>query len=255
MNTQDLLQENGDLSFKPERMDSPKATRATRKAKPLSFKLENAASIQPAIAELERLYSALALRFGNLADRTHPRILIQTRGRKRYALGWVARNRWQDSRDSEKATVHEITICAESLARSLPEIAATLTHEMVHLSCHYAGVQDVGKDGRYHNRKFKAAAEAVGLVVEKDHRIGWSNTSLGPELAAFVSSLNPKDEVFAVFRVAEPERPKQPTKMKKWVCTCPVIVRCAVKLTAVCTTCNAPFVLAETAVGVMPEAA
>jgi hypothetical protein len=229
--------------------------KTAKRSKGFSFKPENEASIQPAIAELERLYGALAPRYGNLADRHHPRIVIQTRGRKRYALGWFARNRWQDSRAEEVTTIHEITVTAESLALPAGEIVRTLTHEMTHCSCHYGGVQDVGKDGRYHNRKFKAAAEAVGLVVEKDHRIGWSNTSLGPELVKFVSGLNVKDEVFAVFRVAEPERPKQPTKMKKWVCACPIIARCAVDLPWVCPRCGVPAMLAEAAQGAMSEAA
>jgi len=143
-----------------------------------------------------------------------------------------------------KRFLYEVTICAESLARLINEIMATLTHEMVHLFCYYAEIKDVGKDGRYHNRKFKEQAEAVGLLVDKDMRLGWSLTSLGPDLAEYVSGLNIKDEVFAVFRVDNPERPKQPTKMKLWTCGC-TRVRCAVELKATCHACGENFIRPE----------
>lgn len=227
----------------------------TRKNKTnISFKPENTASIQPAIAELERAFSALVSRFAGLAEHPYPRIVIQSRGRKRHALGWFANNRWRNGQ-ADAPAIHEITIAAESLSRSVLLIVATLIHEMVHLSCYYAGIQDVGKDGRYHNQKFKEAAEAVGLLVEKDLRIGWSLTRLGPELETCVSSLNVNSDAFAVFRLGEQEREKQPTKMKKWVCRCPVIVRCAVEMHGHCDDCGEPWMLAEGLAGLFAAAA
>jgi hypothetical protein len=227
----------------------------TRKNKTsIWFKPENTASIQPAIAELERAFHALASRFAALTGRPYPRIVIQSRGRKRHALGWFARERWRNGQ-ADVPAIHEITVAAESLSWPVLLIVATLIHEMVHLACYYAGIQDVGKDGRYHNQKFKEAAEAVGLLVEKDLRIGWSLTSLGPELETFVSSLNVNAEAFAVFRLGEQEREKQPTKMKKWVCACPVIVRCAVEMHGHCDDCGEPWRLAEVIAGTLPKAA
>jgi hypothetical protein len=213
------------------------------------FKPQNEASIQPAIHELERLYTALAPRYGNLTDMPMPRVVIQSRGRKKHSLGWFARERWKDTRDGEASPIHEITITAESLALPVVEIIDTLAHEMTHCGCYYAGIKDMGKDGRYHNHRFKERAELVGLIVEKDMRLGWSLTRLGPELEAFVSGLNVKEDVFAVFRLAEADKPKQPTKMKLWLCSCPepVHVRCAVELSARCLVCEQLFIKADTA--------
>jgi hypothetical protein len=217
----------------------------TRKNKTtISFKLENTASIQPAIAELERVFQALASRFAALTGRPYPRIVIQSRGRRQGAMGWFAREKWRNGQ-ADMPAIHEITIAAESLSRPVLLIVATLIHEMVHLACYYGGIQDVGKDGRYHNLRFKEAAEAVGLLVEKDLRIGWSLTRLGPALETMVSSLNVNADAFAVFRLGEREREKQPTKMKKWVCACPVIVRCAVEMHGHCDDCGEPWRLAE----------
>jgi SprT-like family protein len=215
---------------------------------------EHEASIQPALRELERLYLALAPLFGNLLGderlnglHSLPRIIVQTRGRRRSVLGWFAPQRWSKGEDAP--LLNEITICAEALDRPAHSIVATLLHEMVHLSNYRASISDVGKDGRYHNQKFKTKAEAVGLVVEKDLHVGWAVTSLSAALEKKVSRLNVNAEAFAVFRVQPQEREKQPTKMKKWECGC-TIVRCAVQLDATCEVCGNVFVLTET--GVQP---
>jgi hypothetical protein len=181
--------------------------------------VENPASIGPAIAELERVYRALASLFQGLAARPYPRIIIQSRGRRRYVLGWFARERWRGV-VLDAPAIHEVTIAAEALHLPALEIIAILVHEMVHLVCHYAGIQDVGKDDRYHNRRYKVAAEEAGLLVEKDMRLGWAVTSLGPELKEFISGLNVNADAFAIFRLGEPEYKKQPTKGDKWTCGC-----------------------------------
>ena len=53
----------------------------------------------------------------------------------------------------------EINLGAESLKRSVPEIVATLLHEMVHYYCHVNGIQDTSNT--YHNKRFKEECENV----------------------------------------------------------------------------------------------
>ena len=43
---------------------------------------------------------------------------------------------------------------------------------------------DRGRQGRYHNRKYKAHAEELGITVEHDQRTGWSATTLPGDTAA-----------------------------------------------------------------------
>ena len=77
---------------------------------------------------------------------------------------------------SKIGATHEINIGAGTLARPIEEVAATLLHEMVHYWNYESGVQDCSRGGTYHNRRFKDAAEAHGLIVEHSDKYGWSRT-------------------------------------------------------------------------------
>jgi len=102
----------------PSAVEEQLAQRQTKKkGKVVSFKPENGASIKPAISELERAFGALLSRFPGLADHPQPRIVIQSRGRKRNALGWFWSNRWKDGRDGEVPAIHENTQDAPSCGR------------------------------------------------------------------------------------------------------------------------------------------
>lgn len=83
---------------------------------------------------------------------------------------------------------HELNIAAGTLDRPIEEIVATLLHEMVHLINLQNGVKDCSRGGTYHNRKFKAAAEACDLRIDYDPRIGWSVTSPTEALIDFIIS-------------------------------------------------------------------
>ena len=44
------------------------------------------------------------------------------------------------------------------------------------------GVQDCSRGNTYHNKRFKAAAEAHGLTVTHSDKYGWSHTAPGDAL-------------------------------------------------------------------------
>lgn len=92
----------------------------------------------------------------------------------------------EDTWISKLGKTHEINIGAGTLARPIEEVAATLLHEMVHYYNFVNGVQDCSRNGTYHNRKFKKAAEARGLIVQHCEKYGWSHTSPSDELLEFV---------------------------------------------------------------------
>lgn len=87
---------------------------------------------------------------------------------------------------STLGATHEINIGAGTLARPIEEVAATLLHEMVHYYNYENGIQDCSRGNTYHNKKFKATAEAHGLVVEHSQKYGWSHTSPGDALLDFI---------------------------------------------------------------------
>ena len=92
----------------------------------------------------------------------------------------------EDTWISKLGKTHEINIGAGTLARPIEEVAATLLHEMVHYYNFVNGVQDCSRNGTYHNRIFKKAAEARGLIVQHSEKYGWSHTSPSDELLEFV---------------------------------------------------------------------
>lgn len=110
-----------------------------------------------------------------------PIITIQSTPR---AYGHVTISKaWRKSNGDRR---HELNLDAGTLDRPIEEVVATLLHEMVHLSNLQAGVQDCSRGGTYHNRKFKAAAEACDLQIDYDSRVGWSVTSPTEALIEFI---------------------------------------------------------------------
>jgi hypothetical protein len=77
---------------------------------------------------------------------------------------------------------HEIMVSANYFARGARAILGTLLHETAHSLDLQAGIQGVTGDG-YHNKKFKATAEALGLTITQAKGIGWSNTEVSDECA------------------------------------------------------------------------
>jgi hypothetical protein len=57
-------------------------------------------------------------------------------------------------------------------------VLATLLHEAAHALAHVRGIKGTSRQGRWHNAKFKALAEELGIEVTKDTKLGWSPTSL-----------------------------------------------------------------------------
>ena len=62
------------------------------------------------------------------------------------------------------------------------QVAATLLHEMVHYFNYVNGIQDCSRGNTYHNRKFRDAAEAHGLIVGHHEKYGWTITTPSDEL-------------------------------------------------------------------------
>lgn len=86
--------------------------------------------------------------------------------------------------DGEKG-MREINIGAGTLSRPIENVVATLLHEMIHYWNDLNGVKDCSRGGTYHNKRFKAAAEARDLLVEFHPTYGWTLTSPSDALVEF----------------------------------------------------------------------
>lgn len=139
----------------------------------------------------------------------------------------------EDTWISKHGGTHEINIGAGTLARPIEEVAATLLHEMVHYYNYEMGIQDCSRGNTYHNRRFKEAAEAHGLIVSHSDKYGWSHTSPGDALLEFVLDNGLTDILinrneFTGFRItgtgthsgAEGGPPPRTSSTRKYRCPC-----------------------------------
>jgi len=119
-------------------------------------------------------------------------------------LGHFAAERWQPT-GSDGVYVHELMIGGEGLRRGAPEVFATLLHEAAHALARVRAIQDTSRQGRYHNKRFKQLAEELGLVIERDPRIGSSLTTLPAATAeSYAAAIDALGRAIALHRRSEP---------------------------------------------------
>lgn len=162
-----------------------------------------------------------------------------TKGAYGWCTSWKA---WKEA-GHEDSGYYEINICAEYLSRSYEEVAETMLHEMVHLYNLEEGVKDTSRAGTYHNKKYKEAAEAHGLNVEKDEKYGWTKTSLTEDSKAVVENFMKEigKTSFDLYREKPEEVEKTAKKSNsiKYVCPCcGIIVRATKVVNIKCFDCD-----------------
>ncbi|MGH3191604.1 MAG: hypothetical protein ACRDOU_26780 [Streptosporangiaceae bacterium] len=115
-------------------------------------------------------------------------------------LGHFADARWQ--RDDTQ--LPELFIGGEGLARGAREVLGTLLHEGAHGVASVREIQDTSRQGRFHNTRYRALAEELGLTVAKTGSIGWSETTVPGEAAAlYRAELRRLDDALVAYRRAE----------------------------------------------------
>lgn len=87
---------------------------------------------------------------------------------------------WADSAESGY-TRHEVFIAGERLKDGPHDVLATLLHEAAHALAYVRKIKDTSRGGRFHNVRFRALAQELGLEVTQVGKIGWSGTALSYE--------------------------------------------------------------------------
>ena len=164
----------------------------------------------------------------------------------------------EDTWVSKLGGTHEINIGAGTLSRPIEEVAATLLHEMVHYYNYEMGIQDCSRGNTYHNRRFKEAAEARGLIVTHSDKYGWSHTSPSDRLLEVILDNDLTDILinrneYTGFRItgtgtrsgAGAVLPPKRSSTRKYICPCcGMSVRATRAVNVACMDCDMQLVLA-----------
>ncbi len=175
-------------------------------------------------------------------------------------LGHFAPLRWKAKRQ-QGHDLHEVVVIAEHLDRPVEEIVGTLLHEAAHAMNFELGISDCSRS-QYHNKKFRDAAEVIGLEVQQVPHYGYAFTRLTKTtLNTYKEEIAKLNEVLVHRRRPPAEKPgskseddsdeddNRPTsRSRKAVCACPFIIRVSAKTlqdtTIRCESCGQPFQLA-----------
>jgi len=142
------------------------------------------------------------------------------------------------------AVMSEVLITLDGLAGSAVEIFATLLHEAVHAVAFERGIKDTSRQGRYHNARFRAIAEEIGLEAGRDPPFGWSSTALAPGTTAlYRETLRALTEALGDHRDHSPALGDARARRREvtLICDCGHRVRPAHRQSireAICTRCN-----------------
>lgn len=149
-------------------------------------------------------------------------------------------------RAGEDNGMYEINIGAEFLNRPSANTATTMCHEMVHLYCLVNEIADTCQKGRYHNKTFKAEAEARDLEIGYDRTVGYSHTN---PTEAFKKTL--EDTGFALevpFARVMPQAKAKAERERPHRYVCPLCgqeVRTTADLSIICGHCEVPMERAD----------
>lgn len=120
----------------------------------------------------------------------------------------------------------EITIFGERLADGAEQVMQSLLHEGAHALAHARNIQDTSNRNRFHNKKFAALAEELGLeppAASGGPSLGWSDCTITSATATkYKEAIDKIDKALTLYvpaRQAEEKKPKKPTR--KAFCTCP----------------------------------
>lgn len=153
--------------------------------------------------------------------------------------------------DTDKNARPEIFIGGEGLKRGAVPTLGTLIHEACHALARVREVQDTSRQGRYHNLKFKALADELGIKVTKDVKLGWSPTTVpDATVAAYQTTVDELTAVLRMHRVVEPALASTAKSAANVaMCGCDRKIRISAKALAVapilCGECEQPFEMHE----------
>lgn len=83
-----------------------------------------------------------------------------------------------------EASIHEMFMAGETLAKGSRQVLQTMIHESAHALAEHRGEKDTSRQGRWHNQVFRKTAEELGLEYKgekADKTLGFSQVTLTAE--------------------------------------------------------------------------
>ncbi len=213
------------------------ATKPEVTAGDIFAKAEKSEALSILTAALEKAHEIIRKETGA------PRAVIVTGRSSRVHGHFTPWTPWASGEES----FHEIFIAIAK--REAREILGTLLHETAHSIDNQEGVKGTSGDG-YHNQKFKARAEGLGLTITQAKGIGFSVTTVSDECVARWQEAH--DLIAQALRLTADNdggqaKPKGRNKnLLKAVCKCSTIRASASVIAAgvTCDSCGEGFVKA-----------
>jgi len=151
------------------------------------------------ITAIDRTWAAIQKRHPDVPD-----VVITlgagSGGKAGLKLGHFAAERWQRA----GMRLPELFIGGEGLAKGAREVLGTLLHEGAHGVASAREIRDTSRQGRFHNARYRALAEELGLTVARTGTIGWSDTAVPDATAAlYRAELRRLDAALVAYRHAE----------------------------------------------------
>ena len=116
------------------------------------------------VAALESAWADIRSRHEDVSDHVVFRIGTGSAGRRgRLVLGSITVNPTWAARSVDPTKYREVFIAGETLAMHPATLLETLIHEAAHSVAFTRGVKDTSRQYRYHNRRFRAICEEMGL--------------------------------------------------------------------------------------------
>lgn len=222
-----------DIDKAPATTEEPAATEGEANA-------DEPMKMSDVITKLENLFDILNRAY---FDNALPKPVITVQSTPKAYGHCTTKKVWKAGEDEGQ---YEINIGAEFLNRPSANTAATMCHEMVHLYCLVNDIADTCQKGRYHNKTFKAEAEARDLEIGYDRTVGFSHTT---PTDAFKKTLEENGFVLEVpfARVPPKEKAKaEREKPHRYVCPlCGQEVKSTADLSLICGVCEVPMARAD----------
>ena len=190
-------------------------------------------SFIPALQECERFILFLDKKF-NLELKQNYVITINKASKG--VIGYFMPDKHSDKFINSTQDLNNINLNTLFLKTNSPY--ECLAHELAHFINYLKDVKDCSSN-QYHNKHFKKVAEGLLLSVEKGKR-GYAYTKETESFKLMMEEFKPNKEVFNIFQ-SNKDKKKVGSRLKLYMCSCGVKVRCAVELKAKCLLCEGEF--------------